>query len=219
MDQVDLYQLALDVPMGRLRPLASCLSPDELVRAERFRRPQDRERFISARGQLREILGGWVGEEPAALRFRYGINGKPFLARPGGPLFSISHSGPLAIVATTQVGDIGVDIERTAADLEMAAADVVFSPLEAQAVRSMGSSDQLAAFYRCWTRKESLLKARGEGLSVDPRRLSVFRGEPGPLQVSYGERVWTILDLPVAAPYCAAVAVEGSRSLSVVRHA
>jgi 4'-phosphopantetheinyl transferase len=42
-----------------------------------------------------------------------------------------------------------------------------FSPAERDALQRLQGDDWLAGFYRCWTRKEAVLKAEGVGLHRD----------------------------------------------------
>src|SRR5206468_603312 len=62
---------SLAVPPDRRAFLEDLLSADERVRESRYRLPAARERFVVARGTLREILGRYSGLPPEQLRFSY----------------------------------------------------------------------------------------------------------------------------------------------------
>src|SRR5262245_6632580 len=96
-----------------------CLSPDEEKRAERFRFAKDRETFSAARSALRLILSRYLQCDPSSIRFSVGPNGKLFLQHPqsDAPLhFNLSHSERYAVVAVTDVGRVGVDLEKIRLD-------------------------------------------------------------------------------------------------------
>jgi 4'-phosphopantetheinyl transferase len=81
--------------------------------ASKFHFQRDRDRFVSGRGQLRELLASYLGEPPGKLRFRYSSYGKPALS--GFELhFNVSHSGGLALLAFSTDHEIGVDDVRVA---------------------------------------------------------------------------------------------------------
>jgi 4'-phosphopantetheinyl transferase len=74
---------------------------------------------------------------------------------------------------------------------------------------------QREAFFRCWTRKEAYIKARGEGLSLplDQFDVSLAPGAPAALlgtrpDSSEASR-WSLQNLDPAPGYAAALAVEG----------
>src|SRR5262245_47390432 len=77
--EIHVWRASLELETARIEALRRTLTGDELTRAERFRFPVHRARFIAARGALREILGGYLGVEPTRLRFSYNLWGKPFL--------------------------------------------------------------------------------------------------------------------------------------------
>ena len=156
---------------------------------------EHRQRFVAARGALRETLAKYAGCEPGRLEFQYGAAGKPALAS-GDLHFNLSHSRGLALYAVARGREVGVDIEkvRREAALQLIAARF-FPPEEAEALRALPPAERVEAFFRLWTRKEAYIKARGEGLrilaeSIDPR--------------------WTVLPLEVGPGYAAALGAEGS---------
>ena len=145
------------------------LSEDELARAERTPNVLARRQFVAGRVLLRRALGRATGVAPEAFRFRCEERGKPFL--PGGPPFSLSHSGDRVVVAVgaggPTAGRVGVDVEVVRPVRRMAA--VVrrrFAPEEAEWWAQQPPARRDAAFFQIWTRKEAFAKAVGRGLAL-----------------------------------------------------
>jgi 4'-phosphopantetheinyl transferase len=195
--------------------LVALLDAHEHDRIGRFRRPADRARYLAAHALTRLVLADAVGRAPDALVFdrtcRCGQqHGKPVL--PGGPAFSFTHAGDMIGLAVHDGGPVGLDVEqaRTMSDLPGMARHIA-SPAE------LGAAPLTAdAFFRTWTRKEALLKATGEGLSVPMSAITLdddgvrdwAEGAPdGP--------VW-LHDLHPAPGYPAAVAGLGASAPAVV---
>src|SRR5262245_59835659 len=107
---VDMWTWTLDVDDAERGRLFAYLSEDEAARAARFVFERDRQRFIVARGRLREILAQVVGAKPAALRFDYAAHGKPSLID-GRVRFNLSHSEQMAALGVSS-HELGVDIEH-----------------------------------------------------------------------------------------------------------
>lgn len=161
--RVDGWLWSLDVPPEALRTFDAVVSDDERARANRFVRPVHRDRHIAGRGRLRQILGDVTGTDPRDLVFLLNPQGKPALD--GGPHFNLSHTGALAALAVSDDGPLGIDIERRA-EIEDAVARHSFSPAEYAALSRLPATEWRAGFYRCWTRKEAIIKAVGLGLSM-----------------------------------------------------
>src|SRR6185295_11775094 len=181
--EVQVFSVSLDeLPLAML---LTRLSADESRRASSFHFERDRRRFAATRGVLRGLLGRYLAVDPSALVFRYGPQGKPALAAPWEGLhFNVSHSGGLALLAFSTDHEIGVDIEQERSVPEMdSIADRHFSPRESAALRRLDNPERARAFFRCWTRKESFIKAVGEGLSyaLDAFDVTLDPGEPARL--------------------------------------
>lgn len=197
--------------------LASCaaearalLSADERERAARFHFVRDRERFIAARAALRRILAGYLACTPAELAFAYAPHGKPSVP---GLAFNLSHAHELALLAVTRGREVGVDIEWHAPVPELERlARVSFSAAEQGALAALADDERTAAFYRIWTRKESYIKARGEGLSMALDRFSVSLDDTADVDFApdeAGERGrWQIHALAIDAGYTAALTIS-----------
>lgn len=143
---------------------ASILSRDELERAERFRFAHHRERFVRCRLLLRELVAEKTGESPASIVFRYGPHGKPEL---DALHFNVSHSANVAVIALSDEHPVGIDVESIDGTKDVAPlARTAFSREERTAFDALSRDEQVAAFYRGWTRKEAYMKLRGTGFSL-----------------------------------------------------
>ncbi|MGB2890178.1 MAG: 4'-phosphopantetheinyl transferase superfamily protein [Candidatus Acidiferrales bacterium] len=215
VNDVDVWRADLELGPPELYRLRETLSPDELDRAARFYFPEDRQRFIAARGILRDILARYLGCVPAAVDFSYRVFGKPSLASnytAEGLQFNLSHSGSMALYAVARQREVGIDIERI--EPQFAAegiAEKFFSRNEVARLRSLPSSAQLEGFFNCWTRKEAYVKARGGGLQIplDSFDVSLAPHEEATF-LSEGEFGWSLRALIIDPDYVAAIAVEGN---------
>ena len=143
---------------------AEILEPAELDRMHRFHFAQDRERYAVAHANVRRILSGYLQQPPKTISFRANRFGKPELAGNASSLhFSLSHSRTIAVLAVAQGLPLGVDVEDVR-PIEQEVAATHFSAIELSYLSQLTSDAWLDGFYRCWTRKEAVLKAEGVGL-------------------------------------------------------
>src|SRR4051794_36561497 len=90
-DEVHVWSVDLDRPAGAR---GGILSEDELLRAARYKVPDAGPRFVAGRTALRSLLGRYLQQDAATLRFAASTNGKPRLDDPPSLLqFNVSHSG------------------------------------------------------------------------------------------------------------------------------
>jgi 4'-phosphopantetheinyl transferase len=163
-DEVHVWRASID-GLPHLAQLEATLTDDERARANRFRFPRDRERYIAARGQLRALLSRYLNRPARDFRFTYTAYGKPALVS-DELRFNVSHSHQLALFAFAWQRDLGVDVEYIKPDFgTMDIAESTFSLHEFAALRALSPDQQTDAFFNCWTRKEAYIKAIGEGLS------------------------------------------------------
>jgi len=215
--EVHIWRSSLERPAEAVRRMRSVLAGDEQRRADSFRFERGRSRYIVGRALLRALLARYLATAPDELEFQYGEFGKPVL--PDGPWFNLSHSGPIALYAISNAGEIGIDVELDDADFARERiAEQFFSPAEVSVLRSLPPTAQPRAFLTCWTRKEAFIKARGDGLSLalDSFDVTLAPGVPAALMhtawCSDEPRQWRLQDLSDRrAGYIAAVALRGSR--------
>lgn len=160
--------------LGQLDGAVAALD-DEVAHAGRFRRDDDRRRFLTGRALARGVLGGYLGRPPTEISLAVTAFGKPYLRRDGGPdlRFNLSHSGNLVALAVGIRDEVGIDVEAEPLGNADGLAPIVLSRPERRSYEELPEGLRPAALLRCWTRKEALLKASGAGLSRDPRMLTV----------------------------------------------
>lgn len=208
----------IELNLDNLGARVGCLSTPELERASRFAFAVDRFRFLSAHVATRLVLAHCLGTAPEAIAFEQGRCGKPYLSGAARNLrFNLSHSGGRGLLALADAADVGVDIEqqRELDPLQLAA--YAFSIAERKALLMLEPAGRAEAFYLGWTRKESFIKARGDGLSFPLSGFDVSL-ERAPAQALLGcdavpgeTARWTMCNLAVEPGYAAALTAEGSR--------
>ncbi|MBE0501916.1 MAG: 4'-phosphopantetheinyl transferase superfamily protein [Desulfuromonadales bacterium] len=167
--EVHLWRFPLAPPSDLRSDLTELLSEDEQLRAKRFLNQPKADQFKLARIRLRQILGRYLQQNPADIRFSYGQHGKPALT--GSSLtFNLSHAGDRGVLAIFSEEEIGIDIELIDPQLnfEQIAARF-FTPNEIKSLLQVPTSRRRRTFYRIWTRKEACLKAAGSGFSSPQR--------------------------------------------------
>ncbi len=226
-DEIHVWHAALDRAENNLSHLESTLSPEEKARADRFHFANDRNRFVAARGLLRELLGRYIHQSPADLEFSYAKYGKPSLAgenASSGLCFNVSHSAGMVVYAFAKARNLGIDVERVRP--EFGGEDIAkryFSSHEMTNLRTLPPEARAEGFFHCWTRKEAYLKATGMGLQIplDSFAVSVLPGEPAQF-LSGVEPRWHLNSFHPADGYVAAVVYDGAPSslkyLSVDAH-
>lgn len=214
-DQVDVWVTRSDPSRDLLGHLETTLSSDERQSAAKFHFPADRDRFITAHGCLRDVLGRYLHCEPQLLDFSANSYGKPVL-REHKLEFNLSHSGDFVLIAITQERKIGVDAERIRQGISShVIAQQYFSKAEVAELQALPMEQRVSAFFTCWTRKEAYIKAQGLGLSMplESFDVSLTPNEPAILRATRPDAEeasrWTLFSLELDPQYAAAVAVSG----------
>ncbi len=152
--------------------LAAAVSEEKRCSLTRYRRREDAMRTLAAEVLVRSVLASEYGMANDDIAFGRTAHGKPYIIGRSDVHFNVSHSGGLiaAVFASTAVG---IDVERER-PVDLAVAERFFHPLEAEALRSCGEERRPALFTDIWTRKESVLKQCGAGLSAPLDSFSVL---------------------------------------------
>lgn len=210
---LQIWRTRLDACSDSLPRYCALLSPAEIVRADRFVFPRDRQRFIVSRATLRLLLGRYLRIDPHFVRIDEGPRGKPFAA--GSDLgfelkFNLSHSQGLAVFAFARQKEVGIDVEKVRSDFaSQEIAQRYFSPEEIRKLAALAPERYTLGFFRCWTRKEAYIKARGQGLQIPLDSFSVSLSEGcSPELLDSDSASWSMYSFEPFPEFDAAVVAE-----------
>lgn len=209
---------------ARYRRFLAMLDEDERQRAERFRSELHRLRFVTCRGWLRLLLAAYTGLKPEEIHFETGDHGKPRLQDTppnSGLVFNVSHSSERTVFGFGLDCMLGVDIERCRILNHLEGmVDRVFSAAEKRDFLNLPEASRAEFFIRLWVRKEAIVKAHGQGISLGMRDcvLSSDLTKPASLPESCGRPgSWTLFELDYSDGYRGALAVNARPSALVRR--
>lgn len=136
------------------------LPPERREKALRCRRQEDRLRSAAA-GLLLARYAQQLGFDrfPA---LREDVYGKPYFPDAPQAQFSLSHSGGYAALAMSSL-PVGVDIQEIRPERVTAAMRFLTDFAQAQ-LTALPQEEEVQAFFRLWTLKESYGKMTGRGL-------------------------------------------------------
>ncbi len=126
----------------------SWLSSQKRQRLDRMP-PKKRLQSLCGDGLAREMLSCVLGTAPQDVHFAVSETGKPLV---DGAYFSVSHSGDMVGCAVSH-RPVGLDMECV-------------RPVPQRLRRALEQEDRTdAEFFRLWTKREALLKCRGETIA------------------------------------------------------
>lgn len=209
-----MWRASLDIVPPTLRRFEDSLSPDEKGRAEKFLVEHARTEFIASRGILRELLGAYLGNRANEVCMSYGKYGKPSLCASdsGAHLhFNTSHSHGYGVFAFARNEQVGVDVEQVRDEVateEIAAR--FFSTAEIAELSTLAPELRVQGFFKCWTRKEAYIKARGLGLQIPLKsfHVAVITDEPQQL-IDEDSSPWSLYPFEPHRGFAGAVAAKG----------
>jgi 4'-phosphopantetheinyl transferase len=214
--EAHVWLASLDLSPPAMTLMQHLLSDEEHRKAARFRFERDRLRWSAAHAFMRHVLGSYLNRPPRDLEFAIAPHGKPsIVCHPGMPdlRFNMAHSHDHAVLALTLGCEVGVDLEWiTPLDDADRIAASFFSPYEQAILQNVPAIEKLGAFYRCWSRKEAVLKAFGAGLTVslDSFDVTLAPGDPPQVLALREEMIstgpWSLIDLQPLDGFAGALA-------------
>ncbi|MDX1365024.1 MAG: 4'-phosphopantetheinyl transferase superfamily protein [Arenibacter latericius] len=214
-NQIHFYYADINDFISNVGVMQEWLTSDEKLRAGQFKFQTDQNRFIIARWLLRSLLSNYLEIDFGEVVFEYGEYGKPFFNTNQNIKFNLSHSGDMIVFGFVKNFDIGVDVEVLKMDFDvMDIALKFFSKKEVGMLQSLPEQRREVAFYRCWTRKEAIIKAYGSGLSFPLDTFSVSMDSDDTaelLEASIGDldkEKWRLFSIRPKTDYLTAIAVN-----------
>lgn len=213
-NEIHIFQTQLDIPCEVFESLASLLSDAERDRAARMVQQHDKVRRTSSAAFLRQILALYLDQPARAIEFAAGPHGKPILATHPSRSelrFNNTHSGGMQWVVVSRNCELGIDLEKIRPDVAtMEVAEHHFSSEEIRDLSMLQGAQRTEGFFRCWTRKEAYLKARGVGLQIPLKSFSVtLKADQPPVLTSADSADWSLYSLEPGNGFVGALVAHG----------
>lgn len=199
------------------------LGRHELQRMSRFLDERDAARYAAVHAGARRLVALSLGVELSKVELgrracpvcASSQHGPPCIAKPETTAgLSLSRSGPHGVVAISEQGPVGVDIEEMRPFPSLAeTANRYMSSRELLFFDRATPDDRLGVFFRSWTRKEAVAKAWGAGMAVDFAQLDADVANDGrndPVLVSSAAPLATTAP-PAPGATAGAVAVSNGK--------
>ena len=163
-----------------------------------YKQEKDRHRklasFLLSRFLAKKFLG--------ITKYNISTNpfGKPFFKDYPNFCYNLSHSGKWVVAAVSDKS-IGIDVEmiHTLNDF-LDIAKRFYSTVEYNSLLECQENSRLDLFYNIWTKKESMIKAIGKGLSIPLSSFNVPLGAKGNIDYE-GHRWWIYTPSFIDADY------------------
>lgn len=208
---VDIWHIDVPSNIHLLKSVTRVLNPDEVVRANRYLRKEDHDRFIISRASLRHVLSKYINKQPETIVFELEPNRKPYISDINFH-YNLSDSADQILIAISSK-PVGMDVEYikpkfyydTILPLNFNQAEIDF----------INEVDSLHRFFMLWTRKEAILKATGIGLTDHLKQIPSLNGQhhiDGDLISTRNN--WKLWSFMSAGNYIATVAAD----ISIITH-
>ncbi|MBK0379128.1 4'-phosphopantetheinyl transferase family protein [Mucilaginibacter segetis] len=211
-NEMHIWRINIDDFINQTDFLIRLLNNSEIERANKYFRENDRIRFIVSRGMQRSVLANYLNIPAAELRFALSENKKPYIlnTNPDNVRYNISHSGCWILLAISST-EVGCDVEYV--DPLLKFNDVIKDHFSTQETEYIGKDNSTKKFFTLWTRKETILKATGEGLGDILRSVPSLNGEhPLPDNISGHNSELMLLSFNLDVDYVASVASFNSNT-------
>lgn len=143
------------------------LNEVEKLRYDQYH-PKAARLFLISRVLVKSVLADKLGIAPYEVNLQLHPNGKPFVQGSKAVYFNLTHSADVIILAVTEEGEIGVDIERVDREFDWMRVDSVLAASEIEWIKGNELIDPFSVyprFFQIWTLKEAYIKCTGDGMS------------------------------------------------------
>ncbi|WP_101790907.1 4'-phosphopantetheinyl transferase family protein [Nonomuraea indica] len=204
---------------GHARPWhVALLDPAERARRLAVPRPEARDRFTVGCALTRLVLARYLGCPPGHVRLRRTCDrcgqahGRP-VAEDCDLRFSVTHAPDRVAVAFARADAVGLDLERV--EPRTRPVRHVLTRGEYATLTGLPEHERARAFLAYWTRKESVVKATGDGLRVPPAHVEVSGPGQPPRLLRFAGRPQIVAgavmaDVPAGPGHLAALTLLGA---------
>lgn len=226
-DTVHIWHLDSSRLQKSSRELVNFLTNDELKRHAGYAFDLHRERFAKRRYLLKSVLALYLGSDVKQVHLSYYAGGKPYLchdAYKSDITFNYSHSGECVVLAIAKNNPIGVDVEKIDVIAEIGAiSKMIMSEAEYHQFYRADEKRKLQIFYRLWSRKESVVKGLGAGLSYPIQKLDFSDLGKGKNTVALDEADdktcrWHVYDIALCDTHSSAFAIQKDIERIVIKN-
>ncbi len=166
--EIQVFYAAVMDWYSKYQSFEKILSLREKLKASRFHSDIDRVRYVLSRGLLKSIISEYLEIAISDVIIHQKDRGKPHLTEQSNKrlYFNLSHSDDQIALVFSRSTQVGIDLEKIRPMPNFVSiVRQFFSKEELQFITTQkGKATQLEAFYHCWTRRESFLKAIGIGI-------------------------------------------------------
>lgn len=161
------WQGVADLSPQQIADCLQCLSCSEREFLDAISAKRRRLEYITGHYLLGQMLQSLVPDWVEDLTVEHQRGRAPCLIGPNAQRihFSLSHSGSAVCCAVALGCQLGLDIELPRRRKYVEIAEACFAPVEIEQLTALPVDEREAEFYRLWTLKESLLKAKGGHLN------------------------------------------------------
>lgn len=172
--EIVIYKIHIPDYISLIHDLSLLLNEKEIIRAEKYYKVKDRNRFIICRSLLKLILANYTKLNISQIQLDYNTNKKPYLAYDPSLFFNVTHSEDYGLIAISNKS-VGIDIECINKDDDFINSLLnIFNEKEHSFIKN--AFDKKNAFMSLWTRKEAFVKATGKGIDDDFSKIPCIDG-------------------------------------------
>lgn len=190
-----------------------CLSEEEKQKSNSLYFIKDQEKYVFCRGLLRHLLAFYTNTLPRDILLLTNDYGKPYIAS-YSLHFNLSHTSDYIAFAFSLDTPLGIDVEKVEPFTScLSIAKTMFSKEEYLYLNCLSELEQTTEFFRLWTKKEALIKAKGLGLgeenalnSWEDLKLRKENSFPTPSHIA-----WSLHELMLSPYHLGTLAYLGER--------
>lgn len=187
------------------KTLLDKMTDKDQIEIMKYKRWQDREAHMISRFMWISALE--KRKHPNPTHVDISEHGRPVWPFEVGDA-NISHSGEWILLAITEHGSVGIDIEKKV-PLNITDYQIGFNRHEWDSIIA-AKGDELEYFYKLWTQKEAVLKAEGSGWLKTPDSID-WKHDSAVM----GETEFTLLPIEVAPDHACHLALDRDSELDV----